>query len=837
MTRKEMLKTLALTPLAGSVGSLRGTDAKTDEPLPTTASPLFPLESVNLLSGPFKKAQETNHQYLLSLEPDRLLHWNRKEAGLEPRADHYGGWQMNGGGSLTGHYLSACSRMYAVSGDEELRERVNYIVDELNECQQKLGTGALEVFDFNKLREEGFQYFQHNAAYPRFEGQGHSFYGTHKILAGLRDAHRYCDNQTARGVLVRLAEWVWKFSNQLTEEQFQTMLDVEHGGIVEVIADVYALTGDQNFFTLAKRFVHQRMAEPLADGEDILYPEHSNSNVAKFSGYARLHAVHSDDTAMERDAAVNFWDVVKQYHNLASGGHGEFERFGPAGECSHQLGYSAAETCCTYNMIKLTKNLYTLDAQTKYIDYYERALYNHLLGAIGPEEGMFCYFYSHMPGYFKTFSTPFDSMWCCVATGIENPAKYGQMIYTHHDDALYVNLFMASQLEWEEKGLILRQETRFPEEDTTTLTIEDAGKQEEIALKIRQPQWVDGKMQVTLNGRTYRYKTDERGYITIPRKWEAGDEVRITLPMNLHLETVPDNPHIAAIFCGPVLLAGDLGRAGMDEISQRTKNEWANDDVNIESVDVPVLVGSKDDLSSWIKPASQPLTFTIHNHHSSDTITLKPMYKIVEERYSIYWDLFSPDEWEQYNRDIDRYVLDSVRPGDQSDEEAHNLSGKHLISGSIHFRTFRGAQKPGSFSYDMNADTDQPLFLICEFWGGGFSPDPKGVYDILVDGVQIATFDLADERVSTDWVDNNHPMRFYEVIEPIPHQITEGKEVVTVKFVPLSEPNHPPENENKQEGQAMFVPVSEVRDEGIYFCRLVTAEGLNIPPLLRDRYI
>jgi len=387
----------------------------------------FSLHDVRLGEGPFKRAMDLDAKYLLDLEPDRLLSRFRETAGLKPKGKIYGGWESRGlSGHTLGHYVSACSMMYAASGDKRFLERVNYIVDELAECQQAHGNGyvggipdAKRIFDeveAGKLKTANFG----------LNGGWVPWYNLHKLYAGLIDAYRYCDNDKAKKVVTDLADWADKVTGKLSDEKFQSMLRCEHGGMNEALADVYAVTGDKKHLDLAGRFNHRSVIDPLSKREDQLEGLHANTQVPKLIGAARQYELNGK--AELRTAAEFFWEVVSQHRSYVNGGNSDAEHFRKKGELWKHLSSRTAETCNTYNMLKLTRHLFAWTGDRRYADYYERALYNHILASQDPKKGMMIYFCSLKPGHFHTYNKPYDSFWCCTGSGIENHVKYGDSI-------------------------------------------------------------------------------------------------------------------------------------------------------------------------------------------------------------------------------------------------------------------------------------------------------------------------------------------------------------------------------------------------------------------------
>ncbi|MFA0735858.1 MAG: hypothetical protein OGMRLDGQ_002358 [Candidatus Fervidibacter sp.] len=722
----------------------------------------FDLSSVRLLDSPFKWAMERDAAYLLQLEPDRLLSRFRSEAGLQPKAPPYGGWEgMGVAGHTLGHYLSACSMMFASTGDERFRERVNYIVDELELCQQAHGDGYVAAIP------EGRRVFSEIAqgiirAKPfDLNGVWVPWYTLHKLFAGLLDAHRFCGNEKALRIAMRLADWAERTTANLTDEQFQQMLACEHGGMVEVLAELYARTGDERYLRLAKRFYHKAVMEPLARGVDCLPGLHGNTQVPKVIGMARLYEL-TGERVPYRVIAEFFWERVVKHHCYVIGGFTDGEYFGEPDRLDDRLGTNTAEVCKTYNLLKLTKHLFSWSPSVEKADYYERALYNHILASQNPDDGMMCYYVPMRPGHFKTYSTPFDSFWCCVGTGMENHARYGEFIYFHTDDELLVNLFIPSELNWSEKGVRVRLETDFPESELVRLTL-SCDKPTELTISVRCPSWLAGLPEARLNGTTLPVSARPGSYLSIRRTWQTGDNLEIRLPVGFWLEPLPDNPVRAAILYGPIVLAGDLGPIDQPE-----------------PILIPALVTHGRNPSEWIEIVSKrPLTFRTKGVGRPQDVTLVPFYAMHHRRYTVYWDLLTEEQWKQREaewkaeqerlKELEQRTVDFVVVGDEQSEREHNLQGERTSSGNFGTRRWRHATDGGWFSYDLKVDPNQPMELVVTYWG---SDAGARVFDIIVDGKVIAT-----QRLQ-----RNKPGQFFDVTYPIPIELTKGKEKVTVRF-------------------------------------------------------
>ncbi|HEY7086785.1 MAG TPA: beta-L-arabinofuranosidase domain-containing protein [Tepidisphaeraceae bacterium] len=649
LSRRRMLLGMAASAVAASVGgALRGADQTTATSQPAMAegriTPAvatrvepFDLKQVRLLDGPFLDAQRRDQKYLLMLEPDRMLHNFRTNAGLEPKAPVYGGWEsvetwadIRAHGHTLGHYLTACALMYASTGDQQFKQRCDYIVGELGECQAAGKTGLICAFPDKTAQFENFLAGKRVIGVP--------WYTTHKVMAGLRDVHLYCDNKAALEVLVKFCDWAEAFTHEMTDEQFQKMLNTEHGGMNEVLADVYVLTGDPKYLKLAQRFCHHAVLDPAAQQRDTLDRLHSNTQIPKFVGFARLYELTGKDDY--RAASTFFWKTVVENRSFATGGNGDREHFFPPKDFAQHLGSAKTmETCCSYNMLRLTRMLFSLDPSPAYADYYERTLYNCILASQDPDSGMMTYFQPTRPGYFKPYCTPVDSFWCCTGTGIENHAKYGDSIYFHGDDSLYVNLFIPSKLSWEQKGLTLTQETLFPDEPSAKLSFK-AAKPISLGLNIRHPSWCRAAT-VRVNGRPQITSETPGSYIAINRSWQDGDVVDVDLPMTLRAVPLRNSTDTVAIVFGPIVLAGQLGKQGLTPGADIVVNERTIGDSLNDPVDVPTLLGEPSTLVEQIKPvAGKPLTFSAPVARA-EGLTLIPYFRIAHERHSIYWKVAS----------------------------------------------------------------------------------------------------------------------------------------------------------------------------------------------------
>ncbi|MBN1568087.1 MAG: glycoside hydrolase family 127 protein [Acidobacteria bacterium] len=597
----------------------------------------FSVWQVRLTDGPFREAMLRDMKYLMMLEPDRLLHTFRLTAGLPSSAKPYGGWEkpdIELRGHTLGHYLSACSLMYSSTAEQDLRTRVNGIVAELARIQQAMPSRGFHEGYLAAFPEE---FFDRVDAGQKVWAP---YYTLHKIMAGLLDAHQHCGNRQALEVLLKLADWVQFRVDRLTDEQQQRVLDTEFGGMMEVLENLYGVTGNANHLRLARKFDHRKVFDPLAQGKDPLNGLHANTQIPKAIGAARDYELTGDKRY--HDIATFFWQRVAHFRSYVIGGNSDGELFFPPETFSRHLGTTTTETCNTYNMLKLTRHIFMWEPMAETMDFYERGLFNHILASQNPETGMMTYYVPLRPNAHKTFSTPEDSFWCCVGTGMENHAKYGDTIYFHSGDELYVNLFIASELDWVDKGVVISQDTKFPEFDTTQLTIKTQ-KPVRLALKIRYPSWARAGVHLYLNGKREPVTASPGAYITIDRKWNNGDKVLIGFPMSLHMETMPDDPSIVAFLYGPLVLAGDLGMEGLE--AEKRYGLMAPQMEKTSSIEIPVFrCDAKQVLTRLLREPGTRMTFRTAGSGIPGNLLLKPFYQVVESRYTIYWKLHPPEE-------------------------------------------------------------------------------------------------------------------------------------------------------------------------------------------------
>lgn len=722
----------------------------------------FELRDVRLLDSPFKDAMQRNLDYLLRLEPDRFLSGFRTVAGLEPKAPKYGGWESDGvAGQTLGHYLLACAMAYASTGDERFKQRTEYIVNELALCQSKRDDNYIGAWPDNlrvwreiaagDVRSDGFD----------LNGGWVPWYSQHKVLAGLIDTYQQTGNEAAKTAALKLADWAIYVTKNLDEVKWQKMLQCEHGGMNESLAQIYAWTGDEKYLEISEKFNHRAILDPLSKGDASILPgKHANTQIPKVIGVARQYELTGD--AADKTTATTFWDAVVHGHSYAIGGNSAGEHFSQPNKLSDRLTESTCETCNTYNMLKLTGHLFEWNADAAYMDFAERALYNHILASQNPTTGTVCYYVSLEQGGSKRYMSLFDSFTCCVGTGMENHVKYNADIYFHNDDSLWVNLFIPSVLSWKEKGLSVKQETQFPNVGASKLTI-SADKPTQMALRVRYPGWVaPGAFKISVNGVAQKTAATPSSYVAIERVWNNGDVVQVEVPMTLHQEPMPDNDRRVALLYGPIVLAGKLG-------SQDEKKPT-----------IPVFVEDKQSLSQWIKPvAGKPLTFQSVGAGRPQDVSFNPFFQTHDECYSVYFDLFTPAQWEERQekyraeearrKAMELRTVDFFQPGEMQPERDSNFQSEKSNAGEALGRKWRDARDGGGFSFDLKTDGDKPQDLVLTYWGGEGN---QRVFDISVDGKVIATQTLL----------NNQPGEFFDVTYPLTPEMVGGKTKITVRL-------------------------------------------------------
>ena len=748
----------------------------------------FPLGDITLLDGPLKHARDLNVQVLLKYDCDRMLAPYRKEAGLQPRKPSYPNWDGLDG-HVGGHYLSALA-INAATGNEECRKRMEYMISELQ-----------LVLDANNQRHEAWCHnyiggvpnsakmwtaFSKGDFGPYF-GTWAPFYNIHKMYAGLRDAWLYCGNEQAKNLFLKFCDWAVDITRDLNDEQMERMLGNEHGGMNEVLADAYAITGEQKYMDCARRFSHKMLLVPLENGKDCLDNMHANTQIPKVIGYQRIAELAHD--VQYHNASEYFWEIVTRQRSLAFGGNSRREHFPTKENCIDYINdIDGPESCNTYNMLKLTEDLNRVKPNGMYGDFYETAMFNHILSAQHPQHGGYVYFTPARPRHYRNYSAPNKAMWCCVGTGMEDHGKYGQFVWTHdkgvkaENDALYVNLFVASELNWKDRKMVIRQQTAFPYAETSV--VEVAKGKGTFILKVRKPSWCD---DFTVKGVGFDADSyEENGFVCIKRKWKKGDQVKISMPMHAYIKPMVNVPQYVAIMYGPIMLGMKTGNEDMRSlIADDSRFGQYAGGKKLALDKAPILLPKHlDDIAKDLKPIpGKPLHFKLATHmENAIEGELQPFFEIHDSRYMMYWLALGENDYKAYmqkladeekaRQALENRTVDKVSPGEQQPETDHRMETDNSDKGNTEGVFFRDAKDGHYFSYLMQTKGETDLSLQLKFWGQ--------------DEWRTSEFDIyIDDRLMTS-VNNSHRWRttqFKTVDYAIPSELVKGKKEVRVKFV------------------------------------------------------
>ena len=745
----------------------------------------FPLQEVRLLDGPFKHACDLDIQVLLQYDADRLMAPFFKEAGLPLKAEPFPNW-AGLDGHVAGHYLSALAMAYASTGNTACKERAGYMVDELKACQDKNGDGYLGGIPGGMAT-----WNQVKAGNGRAVGKLWSpWYNLHKMYAGLRDVYLYTGNATAREMFLKFCDWGLGVIAPLDDKQMEAMLDTEYGGMNEVYVDAYEMTGDKKYLDAARRFTHHRLFDSMARRVDHLDNMHANTQVPKFVGFQRVAEVTGDSTYFT--AADFFWETVARNRSLSFGGNSRREHFPSADHCiEYAEDREGPESCNTYNMLKLAEGLFRMRPEARYADFYERALFNHILSTQHPGHGGFVYFTPARPQHYRVYSAPNQGMWCCVGTGMENHVKYGKFIYARSGNDLYVNLFIASELDWKERGLTVKQETAFPSQADTRLTFA-LKKPSTFALHLRYPSWVAaGKLSVKVNGKDCPVDARPSSYFTIERKWKDGDVVEMHMPMHVAMEHIPNVPEYVSVLYGPVVLAA---RAGDEDLRGLVAGDsrWGHiaSGALVPVYETPFIIGNRKDivekLNRMVPVEGKPLCYTVPGlfrvPQGKQEVMLEPFYGIHDSRYTIYWLSMDEQGYARYQDAmkkeeekriaLDRRTVDAVATGEQQPEIDHQMKSENSTKGNFEGEAWRDARDGGYFGYTLSTGGKEDLSLMVRYWG---NETADREFDILVDGKV-----LASENLVGKW----KRREFVNVEYPIPAAMLGGKQEINVMFRP-----------------------------------------------------
>lgn len=748
----------------------------------------FPLGDVQLLDGPFKHARDLNIDVLLKYDVDRLLAPYRKEAGLEPKAPTYPNWEGLDG-HIAGHYLSAMAINYAATGNMECKKRMDYILKELEECQEanaknnpEWGVNYVGGFPNSAKLWSAFK----KGDFSIYFGSWAPFYNLHKMYAGLRDAWVYCGNKDAKKLFLEFCDWGIDITANLSDEQMQNILNMEYGGMNEVFADAYEITGDKKYLVAAERFSHRKFLDPLSEDIDNLDNQHANTQIPKFIGFERIAELNHDKKYKE--AACFSWETITENRSLAFGGNSRREHFPASDACIDFVnGIDGPESCNSYNMLKLTEDLFREDPQAKYADYYERTVFNHILSTQNPEHGGYVYFTPARPRHYRVYSAPNEAMWCCVGTGMENHGQYNRFIYTYSGDSLFLNLFIASELNWKDRGVTIRQETNFPSGEQTKLTVTEGASQ--FKLMVRYPKWVSaGALKITVNGENVEFSALPSSYISIDREWKNGDVVKIQLPMHNTIEHLPNVPQYIAFMHGPILLAAKTGTEdlkGLVADDGRWGQYASGEQLPIDKA--PILV--EDDIqhiADKLEPVKdKPLHFKLNVKMINPVQTdLEPFYQVHDSRYMMYWLALTNSGYKSYvdslaniekeRLAIEKCTIDRVATGEQQPETDHAMQNEGSNTGNTKNEFFRDANNGGWFSYDLSTNSETGLSLLVRYWGVAEWGNRK--FDIYIDH---------EKLVSVDNTKRWNVSQFKNVIYSIPDSMVKGKSHIRVKFQSL----------------------------------------------------
>ncbi len=738
-------------------------------PLAGSATAL-PLSAVRLLPSDYATAVDRNRRYLLSLSPDRLLHNFRKYAGLEPKAPVYGGWESDTlAGHTLGHYMSALVLMHAQTGDAECRRRADYVVDELAVVQRQRGNGYVGALGRRRADNsivDGEEIFaeiakgQIHASGFDLNGVWSPLYTVHKVMAGLLDVHAAWDNGQALTVATGLAAYFERTFAALDEAQMQQLLVCEYGGLNESYAELYARTSDRRWLLIAERLYDRRVLDPLAAQSDQLASLHANTQVPKLIGLARLYELTGKPS--QATAARFFWEAVTQHHSYVIGGNADREYFSAPDAIGTYITDQTCEHCNTYNMLKLTEHLFAWSPDGAWFDFYERAHLNHVMAAHNPETGGFTYMTPLMSGAAREYSDPADDpFWCCVGTGMESHAKHGAAIFWERQSTLFINLYIPATAHWQSRGADLRLETRYPFDSTVRLTLERLARPAAFTIALRVPGWARPEaVGLAVNGTPVPLVKD-KGYALLARRWQRGDVVTLTVPLELRTEAAAGDPRVVSVLRGPLVLAGDLGPAG-------TKWQGA----------APVFVGEQI-LQNFAPADEDRAAYRTHGLVRPAELTFVPFYRQHARLSAVYFQRSSQAQWaatqadlaaEQRRQvDLDARSIDIVRLGEAEAENAHRLAAVRSNSVSYRGRSGRDARSGGFFEVDV-ACRPGPLVLRATYYGDERARD----FDLFVEQV----------RVATQHLDVDRPGEFLDVEYPIPEELTHGAQRVRVRFVP-----------------------------------------------------
>ena len=709
----------------------------------------FNLNQVELLDGPFKHAMDLNVKVLLEYDTDRLLAPYLKEAGLPKKAELFPNWEGLDG-HVGGHYVSALAIHYAATGNQECYDRLVYMIDELERCQEANGNGYVGGVPNSKQLWENLK----NGDFGLFRRAWVPWYNVHKTYAGLRDAWQYAGIEKAKDMFIKFCDWGLDIISGLDDNQMEQMTGTEFGGMNEVFADAFQITGDRKYIEAAKRFRHKEIFENMADGNDNLDNKHANTQVPKAVGYARVAALDNDERA--RKAAEFFWDRVANHRSVVIGGNSRSEHFPAASDYKSYVEHrEGPESCNTNNMLKLTEFLFAMDPKAEYADFYEKAMFNHILSTQHPEHGGYVYFTPLRPAHYRVYSAVNEGMCCCVGTGMENHGKYGEFIYTHNGaDELRVNLFVASRLNWTENKATITQETQFPYSESSKLTI-NLKKKRKFRLMVRCPEWTTSDFSIKVNGKEVAAGAQPSSYVTIDRKWKNGDVVEISLPMQNTIEPLDHETEYLAVKHGPIVLAA---RTGNQDLAGLVADDgrWSHiaHGSLVPVAETPIMIGTESQIEnkvSALKPIEgKPLHYdatALFDNSRFSSVELEPFFSLHDSRYAVYFLSLNSDDYakmlekikadEAAALELDRRTVDAIVPGEQQPEADHKIQSQNSTTGNQDNKPYRTVRRGGSFSYDLYPDGNTNLTLSIGYWGA--ENNPNRAIELLIEDMPFIT--------------------------------------------------------------------------------------------------
>lgn len=729
--------------------------------VPAIHSYSFSAQEVKLLPGsPFYRARALDSAYLNLISPDRLLYRFYKHADLSPKDSIYGGWESQGlSGHTLGHYLSAAAMLYANTGDQNLKRHLDYLINELSFIQKTRKTGYLGAIPGEDSLFYKVSKGQIKASGFDLNGGWSPWYTVHKIMSGLCDVYYYAANPEALTIVTGMADWVYNTIDHLPDSTRLKMLNCEYGGMNEVLANIYSLTGNKKYLDLSYKFYDEFVMGKLAQGIDPMPGKHSNTNVPKAIGSARQYELTGN--ARDQRIASSFWQNMVDHHTYAIGGNSNYEYCGDPDKLSERLSDNTCETCNTYNMLKLTRHLFAWSPESRYMDYYERALYNHILASQHPEDGMMCYFVPLRMGTKKSFSDTFNTFTCCVGSGMENHTKYNEQIYSHDGhQTVFVNLFIPSSLNWKSNNLSMDLTTTFPSSNEIQLFIKSKPSKNS-SLAIRQPFW-SKPMEIEINGKPFASSRASNGYVNLKYNWKKNDIIKIKLTQDVYSEPMPDNPDRVAFKYGPLVLAGELGLAPPGEL------------------DIPVLLTPNRQPSSWMVRKGPAMEFDVKGITKPRDVRFKPFYQVYDQYYSVYFDYYSEDQWDQLVKDheaelvrlkiLENSSIDYMVPGNLADEKSHNLTyTERSYTDEALGRSGREARAGHYFEFQIKVDPSVQNQLVMTYLGD----DKNRIWDVLVDEKLLTTVNWSGGKTG----------KFYDVYYDIASEWLQSKPHVTIKIL------------------------------------------------------